>query len=104
MNWFQRLYATPKAHAALGVISTVVAASVPPQYQAIASVFAGMFAANAAVLPHPADPTPAVAVPAPVPVAVPAPVPGSLHAQDWAALIAAAIQAAQKPADPAPPK
>ena len=89
MNWFQRLFSTPKFHAAISVVSTIAAALVPPQFQAIAMTLAGLFATNAAVLPHPVDP--------PAPVVLPPQLPGaSYHSPQYMALAVALINALQQ--------
>jgi hypothetical protein len=119
MNWFQRLWSTPKAHAAATVVATVATAIVPPQYQLVAGALAALFGLNAAILPHPdIMPLPAtgslhgkdyvnVVLPALGLPPVPLPATGSLHAADYAALILALTAAMQAlppaPADPAKP-
>lgn len=90
MNWFQRIWSTPKFHAALSVAATIATALVPPQYQLVAGALAGLLGTNAAILPHPE----------PMPVLTQG---GSLHAQDYAAIVSAVAGAVKAQADP-PPK
>ena len=87
MNWFQRLWATPKFHAAVSVIAGI-AGAVFPQYALIAATVSGMAGTNAAVLPHPA-----------VPLIPPA---GSLHGDDYARLAQTVVDAVKSVQSPAP--
>ncbi len=101
MNWFQKLWANPVVHVVLTVGSSV-AGVVFPQYQVAAAALAGAFGLNAA---HAAT-TLTVAPPSVTSWAPPAT--GSLHALDYAGIIAALVQGMKdaglvKTADPPKP-
>jgi len=100
MNFFQRLWSTPKFHAAVSVASGL-AAAVFPQYGLILATVSALAGSNAAILPHPAAPlVPPAAAPAPAAPLVP--VSGSMHSDDYARAILA-VADAYKAAQAAPP-
>lgn len=92
MNWFQRLWATPKFHAVLTVLGTIAAAIAPPPWNMVAMTIGGLSGANAAILPH-QDVTPVGTALPPGAVVVTAPVPatGTMHAQDYVNALAPAL-------------
>jgi len=113
MNWFQRLWATPKFHAGLTVLGTIATAIAPPPWNLVAMTIAGYAGTNAAVLPH-QNVTPlggsmhandyvnaglsALGLPiAPVPAR------GALHAADYASIISGLTAAMSAlPPEPVP--
>lgn len=76
MNWFKKLWANPDVHIAFGTLSGV-AATAFPQYAMPLAAVAAVLGVNGIVQPSVA-----------VPGAVTMPSGASMHAQDYAALLA----------------
>ena len=86
MNWFQKFFTNPNVHALGAALAPGLMTAFPQYALAIGTVgtLAGVVAAA----------TPENPVIVSTPPTVPPPVPGSMHKEDWSALIATAVQAA----------
>lgn len=106
MNWFQRLWANPNTHIAIGTIAGVASAFVPPAYAPVAAGVAAVFGGAGIALP---DAPKTVTVPAPTAPIIttgatgttvtlpPAAGGGSYHTEDYINLaVKAAVEVLQK--------
>lgn len=101
MNWFQRLWANPNTHIAIGTIAGTAAAFVPPAYAPVAAAVAAIFGGAGIALPD-APKTVTVPIIAAGPdgatITLPPAAGGaSYHAQDYINLaVKAAVEVLQK--------